>query len=108
MERAAGRLELCAARCEIDCVVAVAPVGRTTARGHEAALSQEPEVVRDEVLWRVDALGQLPHRAVALDQLLEQLPPQGMAQQVHDLRRVPGGTSRRNARHVRDSTRSAT
>src|SRR6187431_3120209 len=84
MERAARMLHGLTAGREVDRVVAVAPVGGTPTGGHESALAEEAQVVRDQALRLVDQGHQLLDRAVALNQFLQQPPAQRMGGETHE------------------------
>jgi hypothetical protein len=92
MERSPGRLQLLLAAEEIDRVVAVATVRRASTRRHEPSVAESPEVVRDQALRFADQLRQFPHGPVALDQLLQEPPPNPMADQSDEARRITTGS----------------
>src|SRR5262245_44600678 len=102
MQGAPGRLQLRATAAEIDRVVAVASVGTAATGRDETTVAQEAQVVRHEVLRLADELRQLAHRAVALHELAQESPAQGMSREPHEIGRLAdpdGGRARR--RHNR-------
>ena len=69
-------LQSIAARAEIDGVVAVATIGRTTTRGDQPTVAEQTQVVRHEALRLVDQHHQLPHGPIALHEFSQQPPPE--------------------------------
>src|SRR6516164_9776884 len=90
MQRAAGTLQQRAAPREIDRVVAVAPVGGAATRAHELAGAELAEVIGDEALALADQLRELTNRAVAADELTEQVPPDRVRNEREDRGWVDG------------------
>ena len=76
VQRAPRRQRACPAAARGRRVVRVAPVRRAAPRGHEPALAQQAQVVRDEVLPLVRQLAELADPQVAAGELLQQSPPQ--------------------------------
>ena len=93
MQRTSRRLQFFLTAAEIDRVVAVAGIGRAAVRAHKATVPELSQVVRHQVLWLVDQIGEFPNRAVALDQCFEETPAQGMGGEGEESRRP----SRRHA-----------
>ena len=91
LDAARGRAAECdAAGGEIDRVVAVAPVGRASARRHESSVAEQAQVVRHQVLGLVEQDRQLLDGPVALHQLSHQAPPQRMRGQPQEHGRPVG------------------
>jgi len=87
VERAAGSRQQATDTGQIYGVVGVPAIGGATPRGYEAAIAKFAQVVRDQVLTLSDQGGQLVNRAVAPRQLGQEVPAQGMAGQLQELRR---------------------
>src|SRR5215208_2294235 len=102
MERATGALEELGATSEVDAVVAVAAIGRATTSGHQLAGSQLTQVVRHQALGLVEQLDQLPDRTIAVHQLPQQPPPNGVGDKLQDPRRIRASpTGHDRLRHTR-------
>jgi hypothetical protein len=93
MERTTGALQLLLTTKEVDGVVAVAAVGGAATREHEPTLTQLPQVVRHQALRLVNELRQLPHGPIALDQGVQQAPPQWMRDKLHEPRGINNGVA---------------
>ena len=90
VELTAGALQRVTTGDEIDRVVAVAPVGRTTVRGHQATFPQQPQVVGDQVLRFADDHAQLLHGPIAAHELAQQPPSKRVCRQPQERRRAVG------------------
>jgi hypothetical protein len=88
MERAPGFAEEVPAAEQIGPVVDVAAVSRASASAGDARLPELRQVVRDHVLRLPDELHELADSAIAATELDDQLPPQRIAEQPEDLRRL--------------------
>jgi len=87
VERPAGRRQQSADTRQIQPVVGVPAIGGAAPRGHETAVPQLAQVVRDQVLGLTEQPGQLVDHPVAPGQLTQKAPAQGMPRQVQELGR---------------------
>jgi hypothetical protein len=93
MQRTAYGLELLPAPSEIDRVVTVPPIGRAATRAHKAARAQLTQVVRHQALRLAEEVRQFTNRAVAVHELAQQTPPQGIRQKSHESWRTSRGSA---------------
>ena len=101
MQRTAGGLERLATGHQVDRVVAVAAVRRTTTRRHQPTITQQTQVVRHQALRLIDQHHQLPNGPIAAHQLSQQPPAQRMRRQTDERRRVTGRRTGFEARRHR-------
>jgi hypothetical protein len=102
MERTTGALEELGATSEIDAVVAVPMIGRAGTPGYQLAGSQLTQVVRHQALRLVEQLHQLPDRTIAVHQLPQQPPPNGVRDELQEPRRIHAPpTGHDGLRHTR-------
>src|SRR5215216_5455910 len=62
------------------------PIGRATTSGHQVSGSQLTQVVRHQALRLVEQLDQLPDRTIAVHQLPQQPPPNGVGDKLQEPR----------------------
>jgi hypothetical protein len=99
MERTTGGPQLLPTGGEIYGVIAVAAISRAATREHQPTIAKLPEVVRHQALRLVDQPGQLSHRAIALHQLPQHPPTNGMGHEPHEARRLINRTRWRSTEH---------
>lgn len=84
MQGGAGGIVGGAAGVEIDRVVVVAAIRRTSPRRNQTALPQQPQVIRHEILRFVDELYQLSDRPITPHELLQQPPAHWMGSEAQE------------------------